>query len=69
MATTERTYAVEGMTCRHCELSVAEEVEEVQGVEAVEVDLTTRRLTVRGDEVEDAAVRAAVERAGYRLAA
>ncbi len=69
MAPTERTYIVEGMSCGHCKLSVTEEVEEVRGVDAVEVDLPSRRLTVRGEEVEDAAVRAAVEEAGYRVAA
>ncbi len=69
MAITERTYIVEGMSCDHCKLSVTEEVEEVRGVEAVEVDLPTQRLTVRGEDLEDDAVRAAVEEAGYRVAA
>ncbi|MBA3422109.1 MAG: cation transporter [Thermoleophilaceae bacterium] len=69
MSNTERTYVVEGMSCRHCELSVTEGVEEVRGVEAVEVDGATKRLIVLGEEVDDAAVRAAVEEAGYRVAA
>lgn len=69
MATTERTYIVEGMTCGHCKLSVSEEVADIRGVESVEVDLPARRLTVRGEEVSDAEVRAAVEEAGYRVAA
>ena len=69
MAITERTYIVEGMSCGHCKLSVTEEVEEVRGVQAVEVDLPTQELRVRGEDVEDAAVRAAVEEAGYRIAA
>lgn len=69
MTITERTYIVEGMSCGHCKLAVTEEVEEVHGVDAVEVDLPSRRLTVRGEEVEDAAVRTAVEEAGYRVAA
>ena len=33
------TYAVAGMTCEHCVRSVTEEVSEVPGVTAVEVDL------------------------------
>ncbi|MBA3306384.1 MAG: cation transporter [Thermoleophilaceae bacterium] len=65
---TDKTYVVEGMTCGHCELSVREEVEELAGVESAQADRTTGRLTVRGD-VEDAAVREAVEAAGYKLAA
>jgi copper chaperone CopZ len=62
-----RTYTVEGMTCEHCRASVIEEVSEVPGAEAVEVDLATGRLEVRGD-VSDDAVAAAVADAGYRLA-
>ena len=65
---TDKTYVVEGMTCGHCELSVREEVEELAGVESAQADRATGRLTVRGD-VEDAAVREAVEAAGYKLAA
>jgi copper chaperone CopZ len=61
-------YAVEGMTCEHCKASVAEEVAEVPGVTEVDVDLPTGRLTVVGD-VDHSAVAAAVQEAGYRLAA
>jgi copper chaperone len=61
------TYSVSGMTCEHCARSVTEEVSEVPGVEAVEVDLAGGRLVVRGDGVEAAAIRAAVDEAGYTL--
>lgn len=66
--TAEKTYAIEGMTCGHCELSVREEVEELAGVESAQADRNTGRLTVRGN-VDDAAVREAVEAAGYKVAA
>jgi len=62
-------YAVEGMTCEHCVRSVTEEVAEVPGVAAVEVDLASGRMVVRGAAVDDAAVRAAVDEAGYAVAA
>ena len=65
---TERTYTVEGMTCSHCVLSVREEVSEVEGVEAVDVDLASGRLTVTGADVSDDAVRDAVGEAGYQVA-
>jgi len=65
----EKTYTVQGMTCGHCELSVREEVEELAGVESVKADRATGRLTVRGDGIDDAAVREAVETAGYSVAA
>jgi len=60
------TYAVAGMTCDHCVRSVTEEVSEVPGVTAVEVDLAGGRLTVQGD-ADAAAVRAAVAEAGYQV--
>ena len=65
----ETTYTVNGMTCDHCVLSVREEVGEVDGVTAVDVDLDSGRMVVSGDGVDDAAVRAAVEEAGYEVAA
>jgi copper chaperone len=61
------TYAVSGMTCEHCVRSVTEEVSEVPGVTAVDVDLASGTLTVTGAP-EDTAVRAAVAEAGYQVA-
>lgn len=69
------TLLVEGMTCGHCVSSVTEEVSEVAGVESVSVELvvggaSTVRVTASGDTEPDAdALRAAVEEAGYTLAA
>ena len=60
------TYGVAGMTCAHCVRSVTEEVSEVPGVTAVDVDLASGRLTVTG-EADDGAVRAAVAEAGYQV--
>ena len=63
------TYTVTGMTCGHCVSSVTEEVSQVPGVTAVDVDLATGGLTVTSDApVDDDAVRAAVDEAGYELA-
>lgn len=63
----ERTYQVRGMTCQHCVAAVKSEVGAIAGVEDVAVELDSGRLAVRGS-VEDDAVRAAVEEAGYTLA-
>lgn len=63
-----RNYAVEGMTCSHCVSSVREEVSEVPGVQAVDVDLASGRLTVTGSGLDDDAVREAVAEAGYEVA-
>ncbi|HET6672132.1 MAG TPA: heavy-metal-associated domain-containing protein [Agromyces sp.] len=60
-------YAVTGMTCGHCEMSVREEVQQVTGVSAIDVSATTGRLVVSGGQsIDDAAVLAAVQEAGYR---
>jgi copper chaperone len=66
MTPTTHEYVVEGMTCEHCKASVTQEVSEVAGVQDVQVDLASGRLTVLGD-AEDGAVRAAVDEAGYRV--
>lgn len=63
----ERTYAVAGMSCGHCELSIQEEVEELAGVDSAKADHTAGSLVVRGEDVDDAAVRDAVVAAGYRV--
>ena len=68
MSDIEKIYTVQGMTCGHCELSVRDEVEELAGVSSVDADRTTGRLVVRGEAIDDAAVRAAVEAAGYQVA-
>ena len=63
----ERVYAVQGMTCEHCRAAVAEEVGALPGVDSVQVDLAAGRVAVGGDAVDDAAVRAAVDEAGYEV--
>ena len=62
------TYTVTGMTCGHCVSAVTEEISQLPGVQGVDVDLATGAVTVTSDApVEEAAVRAAVEEAGYEL--
>lgn len=65
---TELTYSVPAMHCAHCTAAVADEVRNVAGVDAVDVDLDTKRVTIRGTDIDDAAVRAAIEEAGYQAA-
>jgi copper chaperone len=62
------TYAVDGMTCSHCATAVSGEVGQLAGVADVRVDVSRGTVTVIGESVpDDAAVRAAVEEAGYEL--
>jgi copper chaperone len=60
-----RAYSVPGMHCAHCESAVTEELSGVAGVAAVDVDLETKLVTVRGDGLDDAALMAAIDEAGY----
>lgn len=66
-AGTEKHYVVEGMTCGHCRAAVLEEVGAVGGVVAVDVDLESGRMAVRGEDLDDAAIAAAVAEAGYAV--
>ncbi len=67
---TEATYSVSGMTCDHCVRAVEAEVGKVPGVASVSVNLESGRVTVFSEApVDPAAVRAAVEEAGYEVTA
>lgn len=57
------------MSCGHCATSVREEITEIPGVRAVDVDLASGSVTIESDSVlEAAAIKTAVEDAGYQLA-
>jgi len=67
MSDADRNYTVTGMTCGHCKSNVINEVLQVPGVRAVDVDLDSGTLTVRGD-ADDAAIHKAVDEAGFAVA-
>jgi copper chaperone len=62
------TFTVPAMHCGHCEHAVKEELSATAGVSAVEVDLETKLVTVRGESLDDDALRAAIAEAGYEAA-
>jgi copper chaperone len=64
----EAVYSVPGIHCAHCERAVQEEVGIVAGVVSVHVDLPEKLVTVRGGDLDDARIRAAIEAAGYEAA-
>ena len=67
--TTEQlTYSVPGVSCDHCRAAITAEAEKVAGVSSVDVDLDARRVTVAGAGLDDAAIRAAIDEAGYDVA-
>lgn len=62
-----RTYDVPGISCGHCRAAIEGAVGAVPGVASVTVDVDAK--TVRVDGGDDAAVRAAIDDAGYDIAA
>ncbi len=66
---TTSTYTVTGMTCGHCVAAVTEEISALAGVERVDVDLASGAVTVTSEApLDEVAVTAAVDEAGYALA-
>ena len=55
------------MSCEHCTAAVEGEVSRVAGVESVSADLETKLVTVRGEELSDGELRAAIDEAGYEV--
>lgn len=69
MSTVTTTYKVAGMSCGHCEGAVAGEISEIEGVSAVQAVASTGEVTVTSAaELDDEAVRRAVDEAGFELA-
>ena len=63
------TIIVEGMSCGGCAGSVRAELTHIPGVLSVDVDISSGTVTIASDSpVDDEAIRAAVEEAGYALA-
>ena len=62
------TYRVPGVHCDHCKAAVTDELSAVEGVESVDVDLETKLVVVRGERLDDATLRAAIDEAGYEAA-
>ncbi|MFI6351929.1 heavy-metal-associated domain-containing protein [Streptomyces sp. NPDC050743] len=62
-------YKVTGMSCGHCEGSVSGEISQLPGVSSVKAVASTGEVTVVSEaSLDDEAVRAAVDEAGFELA-
>jgi copper chaperone len=68
MTAQELVYSVPGVSCAHCRAAITDEVAPLAGVDSVDVDLDAKRVAVRGEALDDAAIRAAIEEAGYEAA-
>ena len=61
-------FNVSGMSCQHCVNAITSEVGAVDGVAEVEVDLAAGTVRVTGARLDEAALRAASDEAGYEVA-
>jgi copper chaperone len=59
------TWGVPGVSCEHCRHAIESEVSRVAGVKGVTVDLEAKTVTVAADPLDEEAVVAAIDEAGY----
>jgi copper chaperone len=60
---------ISGMSCEHCATAVRAEISGLPGVTDVDVDVASGEVKITADPVpDDAALRAAVDAAGYEMA-
>ena len=62
-------YNVPDISCNHCKHSIESEVSQVQGVEAVDVDVKAKAVTVVAEPLDNEAIVAAIDEAGYEVVA
>jgi copper chaperone CopZ len=62
------SYSVPGVHCDHCRAAIERELSPIPGVSSVTVDLAAKTVTVTGQQLADAAIRAAIDEAGYDVA-
>lgn len=61
----EIRYSVPAISCEHCVNAISGEVRKVPGVQDVTVSIDQHTVTVRGEGLDDGALRAAIDEAGY----
>lgn len=67
MGMVEVHYRVPDVTCAHCVETISGEMRKVPGVADVAVDIDAKIVTVRGEGLDDASLRAAIDAAGYTI--
>ena len=59
------TYSVSDMSSGHCRAAIMAEVSAVPGVQQIDVDLETKHVRSSGNDLDHAALVAAIDEAGY----
>jgi uncharacterized membrane protein YraQ (UPF0718 family) len=61
----EKTVKVNGMTCNHCKANVHNNLASIAGIDNIEIDLESGKVTMTGDDIDLAEVKSKVESIGY----
>ena len=67
MAQIEKTFTITGMSCGGCVNSLTRVLKTVPGIEPLTIEVGKASLRLDSDKADTAAVRAAVERAGFEV--
>ena len=67
MATVDKTFLISGMSCGGCVNSLTRVLKSVPGIEPLKIDVGKAAVRLDPDKAGDAAVKAAVERAGFQV--
>jgi copper chaperone len=62
------TYSVPDVSCGHCRTAITNEVSQIDGVDTVDVDLHAKTVRISGDGLDEQALIAAIDEAGYEVA-
>jgi copper chaperone len=62
------SYSVPDIHCDACRTAIETQIARVAGVQSVDVDLEAKQVVVGGDALDDAAIRDAIDLAGFDLA-
>ncbi len=65
----KKRIGIEGMSCDHCVRRVTEALKGMPGVKAVDVRLAEKAAFVEADSIDETAIKAAVDDAGYDVVA
>jgi copper chaperone len=58
-------YLTPSISTGHCQAAITEELAQLDGITSVVIDLEARLVQVTAEQIDDAAVIAAVDQAGY----
>ncbi|MBL0174169.1 MAG: heavy-metal-associated domain-containing protein [Ignavibacteria bacterium] len=64
---TEKQYTISGMSCNHCVMSLKKELAKVAGLEIRDVQVGSALVAYDPAAVQEGAILAAVEEAGYAV--